>query len=320
MLKQRIKSMMAGGAGWPLSAPLRRSAVVVLMYHRITRSDDAFGGSDVDQFREQMRWLKQRCRLIAPEEYLDAVKRPSRLRPAVLVTFDDGYRDYHDNAYPVLHDLKIPAVVFVATSFLGSNRLIWTDAVSWAFFRSPRKVLRLPWATGVSLELGDGQERERAARMVKDFLKDRPDAERLRLQESLFEDLGVDPEDGSAGRQMLTWEEARATLEYTRYGGHTHTHPILSQITPEEADKEIRLCRERVQSEIGIAPRFFAYPNGRAQDFTEQTKASLVRHGFELGFATIEGVNDAQSDRYAIRRQPTGARNLADFAWLVAGH
>jgi len=319
-LRQLVKWGAAREPGWAMTAPLRRSAVVVLMYHRITRPEDPFKGGDVEQFRDQMLWLKRHCRLIAPEEYFGAVQRPSRLRPAVLVTFDDGYRDYHDNAYPVLHELKIPAVVFVATSFLGSNRLIWTDAVTWAFLRSAKKTVCVPWATRTSLPLGDGTERERAARIAKDYLKDLPDAERQHLQALLFGELGVDPEDGSAGRQMLTWDEARATLEFTRYGGHTHTHPILSQISAEAADEEIRLCRDRIQAEIGIAPRFFAYPNGRAQDFTEQTKVSLARNGFELGFATIEGVNDARSDRYAIRRQPTGARTLADFAWLVAGH
>lgn len=320
MSKKAIKSVLAHGPGWLLSAPLRRSAVVVLMYHRITRPQDPFKGSDLDQFREQMRWLKQHCRPIAPEEYVEAVRRPSRLRPAVLVTFDDGYRDYHDNAYPVLHELKIPAVVFVATSFLDSNRLIWTDAVNWAFLRSTRAEVALPWAPQNLLRLGDENGRERGARIAKDFLKDQPDAERQQLQAQLFDALGVNPEDGSAGRQMLTWDEARATLEFTRYGGHTHTHPILSQLPFEAADEEIRLCRDQIQSRIGIPPRYFAYPNGRAQDFTEETKASLRRHGFELGFATIEGVNDANSDRYAIRRQPTAARNLADFAWLVAGH
>lgn len=320
MLRQMIKSGASRGAGWVLTAPLRRSGVVVLMYHRITRPEDPFRGSDVAQFRDQMRWLKKHCRLITPEEYLEAVRRPSRLSPAVLVTFDDGYRDYYDNAYPVLHDLKIPAVVFVATSFLGSNRLIWTDAVTWAFQRSPERSVHLPWQPSATLRLAETDGREQAARTAKDFLKSCPDAERQRWQAELYNALSVNPEDGSAGRQMLTWDEVRATVEYTRYGGHTHTHPIMSQISADAADEEIRLCRDRIESEIGIAPRFFAYPNGRAQDFTEQTKASLARHGFELGFATIEGVNDARSDRYAIRRQPTAARNLADFAWLVAGH
>jgi hypothetical protein len=46
----------------------------------------------------------------------------------------------------------------------------------------------------------------------------------------------------------------------------------------------------------------------------------LQRHGFEMGFSTIEGVHQPGMDRYAIRRQPTGAASIGDFAWLVAGN
>jgi peptidoglycan/xylan/chitin deacetylase (PgdA/CDA1 family) len=135
----------------------------------------------------------------------------------------------------------------------------------------------------------------------------------------LFDELGVDSQDGGAGRQMLSWAEVRATIGLTRYGGHTHTHPILSQVSGERAEREIRLCHERIAAETGIAPRFFAYPNGRAQDFGDETKAILRRFGYELAFSTIEGLHAPGMDRYAIRRQPTGSTRLEDFAWLVAG-
>jgi peptidoglycan/xylan/chitin deacetylase (PgdA/CDA1 family) len=111
----------------------------------------------------------------------------------------------------------------------------------------------------------------------------------------------------------------RATIGLTRYGGHTHTHPILSQVDGERAEREIRVCHERITAETGVAPRYFAYPNGRAQDFSDETKAILRRCGYELAFSTIEGLHAPGMDPYAIRRQPTRAARLADYAWLVAG-
>ena len=44
---------------------------------------------------------------------------------------------------------------------------------------------------------------------------------------------------------MLTWDEVRATLDLTRYGGHSHTHPILSRLDRADAEREIRTCRDR---------------------------------------------------------------------------
>lgn len=319
MIKKSIKTFLAAEPGWRLGAPLRRPGVVVLMYHRVTRPGEPFHGIGLDAFREQMRWLKARCEPIAAEAFLDRVKSPSRRRPAVLVTFDDGYRDYHDNAYPILQELGIPAAVFLATSFMGTQRMIWTDAVWDALRRSPRREVSLPWSQE-RIHLEGEAARVRAERHVKRFLKEVADAERQRWQAALFERLGVDPEDGSLGRQMLSWEEVRATREGTAYGAHTHTHPILSQLEPPAADEEIRLSRDAIARELGTVPRLFAYPNGRAGDFNAETRASLRRHGFELAFSTIEGINGPDTDPFAIARQPTGGATIADFAWLVAGH
>ncbi len=320
MIKRMVKAAIATPLGWRAYGLARGGGVSVLMYHRITRRGDPFPGTDLDDFARQMRWLSRNCRPIAPEEFDSALSQPATARPAVLVTFDDGYRDYHDNAYPVLAELKIPAAVFLATSFMDRGGMIWTDAVAWAANHSRQPHVALPWDRKKVFALSSDSDRARLASACKGFLKDQPDAERQRWQAALFAELKVDADDGSAGRQMLTWDEVRATMEHTRYGGHTHTHPILSQVSVAQAEQEIGTCRDRIRDETGRAPRYFAYPNGRAQDFNEDTRAILIRNGFDLGFSTIEGVHRRGMDRYAIRRQPTGGRTIGDFAWLVAGH
>lgn len=320
MIKGLLKSAAATPLGWGLRARLEGNrGVCVLMYHRIRRGDGAFPGTDLDDFVAQMRWLRRCCTPIGPEQLDAALAAPPSGRPPVLVTFDDGYRDYHDNAYPVLAELEIPAVVFLATSFMDRTELIWTDAVTWAVRQSPRPSVALPWDRSVELPLSGAPERARAVRASKAFLKDIADAERERWQAALFDELGVDPQDGSAGRQMLSWDEVRATVGLTRYGGHTHTHPVLSQVDAARAEQEIRTCHERIAAETGVAPRYFAYPNGRAQDFTAETQAILRRLDYDLAFSTVEGLHAPGMDRYAIRRQPTGAKRLRDFAWLVSG-
>ena len=232
LLKRTVKVSLATKLGWWLSAPTRRPGVVVLTYHRVARPGDTFGGVAPVDFRTQMLWLKRHCEPIAPEQYLEAVQRRDRVRVPVLVTFDDGYRDYYDLAYPVLQELRIPSLVFLPTGFIGTDQLLWTDTLTRAFLRTRRSAVRLPWSPNERWELVDDASRRRALDTAKAHLKNVGDAQRKELQAHLVEALGVDREDGSAGRQMLTWDEVRATLEYTRYGGHTHTHPILSQLSP----------------------------------------------------------------------------------------
>ncbi len=320
MIKRLVKTAAATPMAWSLAARLRGNrGLCVLMYHRVVRRGDPFPGTLLDDFVRQMRWLARTCTPIAPEGFDEALRAPPPDRPPVLVTFDDGYRDYAENAHPVLAELGIPALVFLATSFMDRGELIWTDAVTWALRRSARGSLTLPWDRATTLPLGTDAERARAERTSKGHLKGVSDAERERWQAALFDELGVDPQDGSAGRQMLSWAEIRATIGLTRYGGHTHTHPILSQVDEARAEREIRTCRDRIAAETGVTPRWFAYPNGRAQDFSDGTKAILRRCGFDLAFSTIEGLHAPGMDRYEVRRQPTGATRLSDYAWLVAG-
>lgn len=320
MIKQIAKAALASAPGWRIASQLRRKkGVAVLMYHRITANGGPFEGTDRQIFREQMRWIRANCRPIRPEELLCPPAPSHRGRPEVLVTFDDGYRDFHDNAYPILDEFQIPCAIFLATSFIDRPGLIWTDAVGWAVSNSPRSQVELPW-DGSHMSLADAPARRRCASACKQYLKRVPDIDRQRWQDELFARLDAVPDAHRIERQMLTWDEVRATRALTSFGGHTHTHPILSQVSPARAHEEIRLCTQRISVETGIAPRLFAYPNGRQQDFTDQTRELLLAQGYELGFSTIEGLHMRGTDPLAIRRQPTGARTLGDFAMLVAGH
>ena len=319
MVKQALKRLLATSWGWKAGALVRRTGVIVLMYHRITRGKEPFPGLDLARFRAQMQWIKRHGLVIAPEELLDYARAGRRTRPPVLVTFDDGYRDYYDNAYPILDELRIPVVAFLATAFLDHGGMIWTDTVHWAAGTARVPVARLPWDLRVTFDLRQPAQRSAFVGRCKADLKEAPDADRRRWLAALLTELGVAGREEEAGRQMLTWDEVRATAPLTRYGGHTHTHPIMSRLGPVELEREVGLCRERIAKETGVAPRYFAYPNGGPDDFTDDCKAVLRRHGFDLAFTTIEGPNEGQADPMALRRTPTGAATLGDFVWLAGG-
>jgi peptidoglycan/xylan/chitin deacetylase (PgdA/CDA1 family) len=316
VLKATIKRALASSAGWRASRPLRTRGVVVLSYHRVCPPVEPFPSFDIALFREQMRWLKERCRPIAPDELWERTRRPDRARPPVLLTFDDGYRDYHDHIHPVLAELSIPAVVFLTTAFMDDpKRLFWWDVVHLAAHRTSRAEVRLPW-DGRTFALGDATGRRALMRVVKDHLRRIPEPRRGELLRSLVHELG-DPDLG-VPRQMLSWDEVRALRGLTTWGGHTHTHPIMSLLDERELEEEVRQCRERIADETGIRPRYFAYPNGQAEDFSAKTEAALKRNGFEVAFATEEGVNGPDTDWMAVKRFPGGG-SVPELAWVVSG-
>ncbi len=316
-LKRLVKRGFSSRWGWRLAGPLLRTpGVIVLTYHRIVGQDRSLAGVPVEIFTEQMRWLREHCDPIGPESLVERATHPTRARPAVLVTFDDGYRDLHDLAYPVLKKLDIPALVFLATSFVDEGGMLWTDQVNWAVLSTRRERVKLPWSSEETIPLTDSRARTALGERARAHLKILPDAKRRIELEALLAELGeVPPRD----RQMLSWDEVRATLDLVRYGGHTHTHPILSRLDRAEADREIRTCKERILAETGRTPTTFAYPNGRAADYTSETQDILRQNGFTLVFSSAEGIADRQSDWMAVKRLSGDAPDIPDFAWLAAG-
>lgn len=321
--KSGLKAMLASPLGWRLSSPLRQHNVMAITYHRVNADHtdaSAFSGIPVSQFRAQMEWLKQNCEPIWPEQIFDATLKKSRVRPAVLVTFDDGYRDFHDRAYPILRDLEIPSVVFLTTGLVDDGGLIWTESIHRAVMLTAHELAKLPGESrhGPVYPLRTLSEKLTFVRDVKAYLKGVANDVRKTMIENVCNDLGVPDPTLGLDRQMLSWDEVRATLPGTRFGGHSHTHPIMSKISPAEMRREVELCRNRILEETGIAPSTFAYPNGRAIDFNETTKNVLREYGFTLAFSTIQGAITVSADPLAMPRQHTGADTVGGFAALLA--
>src|SRR5688500_1041522 len=87
--------------------------IIALAYHRI--GDEGASGFDqglwsatVQAFDAQMAFLKKQCDVVGPSDLKDVIKK-GRGRFA-LVTFDDGYRDNYEQAFPILKSHGLPGV------------------------------------------------------------------------------------------------------------------------------------------------------------------------------------------------------------------
>ncbi|CAN5226314.1 hypothetical protein BH10PSE6_BH10PSE6_00920 [soil metagenome] len=115
----------------------------ILNYHRIATDgppDLARYRTSPEAFREQMRWLRRHGYHAVTSTDLArhmTARQPFRGRP-VLITFDDGYRDFHDTAWPILQAHDFVAEVFIVTDRVG-------DAAQWdAAFGVPAPLMGWP--------------------------------------------------------------------------------------------------------------------------------------------------------------------------------
>lgn len=99
-----------------------RSPVMVLFYHRV--ADVHINGWTIEpeRFRNQIEWIRQRFEIVSLNEAQRRIGTAKNDRPAVCITFDDGYADNCKHALPWLIERQIPVTYFVATDHIISGK------------------------------------------------------------------------------------------------------------------------------------------------------------------------------------------------------
>ena len=86
-------------------------------------------------------------------------------------------------------------------------------------------------------------------------------------------------------------------------GGHTHTHPILAELSAEAASENITRNLRELEQVCGSPPAAFAYPNGRpGRDFTERDSRIVENTGYRLAVSTEWSLASPASSRFALPR------------------
>lgn len=98
---------------------------LIIAYHRVKDEMDAhLRPTKVADFERQMRYLAKAYHPMPLETMARHLRNGMPLPPrAIAVTFDDGYCDNYENAYPVLKEYRIPATVFITTEFIGTGQI-----------------------------------------------------------------------------------------------------------------------------------------------------------------------------------------------------
>jgi peptidoglycan/xylan/chitin deacetylase (PgdA/CDA1 family) len=248
--------------------------------------------------------LSRRFRVISLAEAVAAVRTRSGLPPrALLITFDDAYRDFAEHAWPVLRGLGLPAVVFVPTAFPGEpGRAFWWDRLHRALLSTRREA---PLASPAGeLRLGSRAERERSFAHVRDRVKALPHRAAMELVEEVCGALEPSPAAGS----VLGWDALRALArEGVTLCAHTRTHPLLDRIDAAQTRAEVAGALADLRREIGEALPVLAYPDGR---YGPETLAAVRDAGIEVAFTTHRGINDLRTlDALQLRRVPVAPRS-----------
>ena len=316
-----MASIVLSRVGLAMSEALvavRGRSLRVLTYHRVrdlrgASPEELTGierGVDLRAFEYQMRTLREKFNVVGPDHVEAWLHSKMDLPPrATLVTFDDGYRDLFDNALPILKRYQVPAIVFLPSSYTGTQRLFWWDRLALSLRSLCRSLDDQGWldrecppdvASSLRrIHVMRGGGKTSAIESVANGLKSLAPVHLEHLVEKLWV-LAGSPSPSPSEYAVLSWDQVREMAKCgVSFGSHTANHPILTAVDPDEAEREVRDSKRRIESELGRPVTAFCYPSGAYSNHLAQI---VSRSGFACAFSTATGINRRGADPFALKR------------------
>lgn len=284
----------------------RVMGATILMYHSVAAAPES---SWIDPryrippeiFDAQMSFLSRHRQVVSMTDLVTALEQ-GRPLPAgtVVLTFDDGYLDNLTVAAPILEKYRLPAILYLATSYVSRSENQWIDRIYGLFRARTRQDFELEGATPQRFDLSDPAQERTAYRAVCKVLLEGTLDQRTRCLEDL--DRRLAPE-ARGPRLTLSWDEVRDLIRrYPRFeiGAHTQNHIELPGKGADLAESEIVGSTEEIRRELGQRPLHFAYPYNR---WSADSQERVRRNGYRSAVgAGTEYLITPQSDRFAIPR------------------
>lgn len=303
-VKRAIKSLVQAVASQvaPVGWRLRRSErLLVLMYHRVLPAghpDLEFEepGMFVSPQTLQMHLsiLKREFELVHLDDWLSDSGSGKKLpRRACAITFDDGWRDNHQYAYPLLRAAGVPATIYLVTDLIGTRYSFWPNRLSRLVRGGHEGILMPLLRERLSVDARDSTDA-----LIARCKASCSDAEMNQLLDVAERSIGTA---ASTARDLMDWEEIRemAGSGLIRFGSHTRRHTRLRTDVPMDGlHDEIAGSQQLLAESLGAAPRTFCYPNG---DHSPQAVA-MVRERYLGAVTTQRGWNSPTSDRCLLQR------------------
>lgn len=287
--------------------------LIILMYHGVIRTPlKVYNWCFVEEssFRSQMKYIKRHFEVTPLSGAVERLRNGKIHRPIVAITFDDGLQNNYDVAFPILREAGLPATIFLTTGLVNTNDTLWYCRLNLALSETGKT--SFVWGD-YSFDLSMPGSKAEAAAVIGAKVKELPHPKLLAEIRKIVFDLGCDPDsplEASSPYHILNHEAIKVMTTASgliEFGAHTHSHAILSLLSPDERYYEINRSVTAVHELTGHPCELFAYPNGRSQDYDTEAIEILEACGVRSSVTAMEGYNNETSPLMELRRTGIGA-------------
>ena len=318
-----FKTLFSIGLPQLLQKKIAYKSFTIVTYHAVVDTllpvhDWCF--IDKNSFEEQMHYLKNNFDILPLKEANILGNKAKHEKPIAFVTFDDGYQNNYDIAFPILNEIGIPATIFLNTKFVDTDDTIWFCKINHAIEKTKKHFFE--WK-GNHFKIDSMRDKVLASAILQEKLKKLPNKQlqqevqniRFLLEDSLDNPISVDSPYRILGSHAINKMTKSNLIEF---GAHTHSHAILSQLSKQEKEKEIQDSVSHVEHLTNCPCRFFAYPNGSCSDYDDESINIIKLCGVNSAVTMIPGPNFTSTPLMQLRRYGIGGNtNITNFKVIV---
>lgn len=281
---------------------------LILMYHRIVSpeltSRYVEPGMYVrpETFALHCQLLKRYFDVVPLSELFGSDSQESS-KPRCAITFDDGWVDFLENAFPILKANNLHSTVYLPTNYIGTPNIFWTDRCSEILKLLFTKIT-LPEYRGSNTLVRKIFELKGDFTIIVDtVIKMLKPLQLVEINDILTEISTCCGNSEPNDRVFLSWDEVRYLKKSNLvcFGSHTANHLILTTESDQVIIEELKRSKEKLIDEkvAGHDMILFCYPNG---GYTSHI-ASLVKDaGYLNAVTTTDGWNSDKSDSFSLKR------------------
>jgi peptidoglycan/xylan/chitin deacetylase (PgdA/CDA1 family) len=212
-------------------------------------------------------------------------------RRFICLTFDDGYRDTAEYAYPILKRHEIPFAVYVATSFADRIGELWWLALEAVIARNTRVELVID-GQDQQFDCPTVEAKRELFELVYGWMR------RLETEDELRETirelcLRYQVDIGEFSRELcMSWEELAqlAADPLVTVGAHTVNHVMLAKVSATAARAEMEMSRRVIEAALGRPVEHLSYPVGDKTSAASREFSLAANLGFKTAVTTRPGV------------------------------
>ncbi|MEM6803750.1 MAG: polysaccharide deacetylase family protein [Bacteroidota bacterium] len=278
-----------------LFAPLYAGVGHVLMFHRIVEPQNKVRIHNHEsleispqQLRDTVQFFRKRgYTFYSLDQLQNALIQGEFNKKFVVFTFDDGYLDNYELAYPILKELEVPFCIYITTNFPNRKAILW-----WYMLEDMiREFDRLQFSfygSEYSIPCRNIDEKEAAFSQVRKLITQNFEADQYAAQlELVFKSFESDMY-AYVQKMAMSWEHIRelSKSEWVTIGAHTVNHFPLKQLRAHELGPEILNSQKILEEELQTSVDHFAYPFGKAAEADQREFEFIKSQGFKTAVTT----------------------------------